>query len=155
MGGTRARLAFRVGSMLIGGVSAWILAGMQTPARAAAEVQGDASDMRLSIENGSTREALQALSTSFGLRYSLPHTVGRTINGVYLGSLRDVVARVLDGNDYVLKFFDGNIEVVVIAASGVAAPASPPPAAAINNSVRPASIASNRPPPLASYLSGK
>lgn len=150
-------LAPRLGPALIGSVClAFVLVSTQAPALAGAEVQGDTSAMRLSVENASTRDALQALSTSIGLKYSLPATVERTINGVYLGSLREVLARVLDGNNYVLKFSEEHVEVVVFAPTGPATSAPPPPAIAINHGFKPAasSTSPNKPPPLASYLAG-
>ena len=86
----------------------------QAPAQAASEVQGKPTDMRLLVDNASNQEVLQALSTSFGLTYSLPQNVGRNLTGTYSGSLRQVLARILDGTDYILTVSDGAFEVVVL-----------------------------------------
>ena len=96
----------------------------QAPARAASEVQGKPTDMQLLVDNASTQEVLQALSTSFGLTYSLPQNVGRNLTGTYSGSLRQVLSRILDGTDYILTVSDGAFEVVVLGASGAAKVAS-------------------------------
>ena len=142
-----------------------IVAG-QAPAKAASEVQGDPTDMRLLVENASTEEALQALAGSFGLVYSLPANSGRTLTGTYSGTLRQVLARILDRTDYILKISDGTVEVVVLGAAGgsnvvsasqpivpktLISPGNIVPAAA----VLPAALSSKGPPPLASYLPGK
>jgi hypothetical protein len=131
----------------------------QAPARAASEVQGDPADMRLLVENASTEEALQALAGSFGLVYSLPANSGRTMTGVYSGTLRQVLARILDRTDYILKISDGTVEVVVLGASGGSAVVSASQPIATKNivpagNIVPAALSSKGPPPLASYLAG-
>ena len=131
----------------------------QAPATAASEVQGDPTDMRLLVENASTEEALQALAGSFGLVYSLPANSGRTLTGTYSGTLRQVLARILDRTDYILKIADGTVEVVVLGPSGGSSvvSASPPVApknAATTGPIVPAALSSKAPPPLASYLAG-
>jgi hypothetical protein len=155
----RARWAW-CGLIAIAALAFALVAG-QTPARAASEVQGDATDMRLLVDNASTEEALQALADAFGLVYSLPaNNSGRTLTGVYSGTLRQVLARILDRTDYILKISDGSVEVVVLGASSgsTVISASQPtvpknivPAA----NIIPASLSSKGPPPLASYLPGK
>ena len=82
----------------------------QAPAWAASEVQGKPTDMRLLVDNASTQEVLQALSTSFGLTYSLPQNIGRNLTGTY----SEVLARILDGTDYILTVSDGAFEIVVL-----------------------------------------
>lgn len=124
------------------------------PASAASEVQGDLADMQLLVDNASTKEVLHALSTSFGLVYSLPANVGRNTSGAYSGTLRQVLARILDGTDYILKVSDSTVEVVVLGASGVATVASADPPIARKTTVVPAALSSKAPPPLASYLTG-
>ena len=129
------------------------------PATAASEVQGDSTDMRLLVENASTEEALQALAGSFGLVYSLPANSGRTLTGTYSGTLRQVLARILDRTDYILKISDGTVEVVVLGPSGgssVVSASQPvvPKNIAPAGHIVPAALSSKGPPPLASYLAG-
>jgi hypothetical protein len=135
------------------------LVGGQSPVTAASEVQGDPTDMRLLVENASTEEALQALAGSFGLLYSLPANSGRTLTGVYSGTLRQVLARILDRTDYILKIADGPVEVVVLGPSGgssVVSASQPvvPKNIGAAGPVVPAAHSSKGPPPLASYLTG-
>jgi hypothetical protein len=96
------------------------------------------------------------------------------VTGVYSGTLRQVLARILDGNDYIVKVSDSGIEVLVLGASGAAsaaagqtvvrsentaaaslsasAPTLPVSQATLVPST-PTLPASSLPPPLASYLS--
>ena len=140
-------------------IAALALVAGQAPARAASEVQGDPTDMRLRVENASTEEALQALAGSFGLVYSLPANSGRTLTGTYSGTLRQVLARILDRTDYILKISDGTVEVVVLGPSGgssVVSASQPvvPKNIAPAGHIVPAALSSKGPPPLASYLAG-
>jgi hypothetical protein len=75
--------------------------------------------------------------------------IDRDLNGLYSGSLRGVLARILDGTDYFVKNAEDGIEVVVLRASST----SGAPAVAVPNSASPANQAASSPlPPLASYL---
>ncbi len=127
-----------------------------TPARAASEVLGEPADMRLLVDNASTKEILHALSSSYGVTYTLPQDVGRTITGAYSGTLRQVLARVLDGTNYILKVSDDAVEVVVLGGSAPATIISAEKAivSVSKNLVVPATLSSKGPPPLTSYLAG-
>jgi hypothetical protein len=142
-------------------------------ASAATEVRGQPAEMQLRAENASTREVLDALSAAFKLSYKLPPNIGRNVTGLYSGTLHQVLGRILDGNDYIVKVSDNGVEVVVlgasaataIAASGQAiarsenttAPAVAPSRPTASTPTLPAATptlpASAAPPPLASYLS--
>ena len=145
------------GAIAIGAFAFAVVAG-QAPAKAASEVQGDPNDMRLLVENASTEEALQALAGSFGLVYSLPANSGRTLTGTYSGTLRQVLARILDRTDYILKVSDGTVEVVVLGPSGGSSVVSVSQPVVPKNTapgpIVPAALSSKGPPPLASYLAG-
>jgi len=132
------------------------LAAFQAPARAASEVLGEPADMRLLVDNASTKEILHALSSSYGVTYTLPQDVGRTITGAYSGTLRQVLARVLDGTNYILKVSDSSVEVVVLGGSAPATIISAEKAivSVSKNLVVPATLSSKGPPPLTSYLAG-
>ena len=107
---------------------------MITPERAfaATEVQGDAAAMQLRTENASIGEILKALGGVFKLTYKLSPNVGRTVSGDYTGNLRQVLARILDGNNYIIHEFDGTTEVIVLGPAGATTvvaidPATAPP----------------------------
>lgn len=140
------------------------------PCSAATEVSGHPNQMQVNAENASIREVLDALFAKFKVSYKLPPNVSRNVTGHYSGSLRQVLGRILDGNDYIVTVSGGSIEVVVFGASGPTAPGSAVartespgiPTTSASSSIAPPSTsppttpivpAVSSPPPLATYLS--
>jgi hypothetical protein len=168
LGKSARKSAVICGSVIVG------LLGASCAASAATVVSGQPEDVQLSTENASTKEVLDALSAAFKITYKLPPNTGRDVTGVYSGTLRQVLARILDGNDYIVKVADNGIEVLVLGASGAASaatgqaivmsentaaaslPASPPTVPVSKPTLLPSTPtlpAASLPPPLASYLS--
>ena len=110
-------------------VFAAVIGSMPGTASAVSEVEGQADAVKLRAENASIREVLDALSTKFKLSYKVPPNLIRNMTGEYSGTLNQVLARVLDGNDYVVETSEAGVKIVVLGASG--GPASP------GSSVRP------------------
>jgi hypothetical protein len=109
-------------------VFAAIIGSMPGTASAVSEVEGQADAVKLRAENASIREVLDALSAKFKLSYKVPPNLIRNMTGEYSGSLNQVLARVLDGNDYVVETSEDGVKIVVLGASG--GPASPGPSVA-------------------------
>jgi hypothetical protein len=152
----------------------WTLAFSAAQAAAGTEVVGQADQLELRADHASTREALDALARAFGLTYQLTAEVSREHSGRYYGTLNQVLGRILDGNNYVVKPLEEGLEVIVLGKSGTAGiappvraivaatPASPAPsnvASAVPSSLSelppaPAvpTLSTATPPPLASYL---
>jgi hypothetical protein len=160
-------LSARARSAVVG--MAALLGTSSGSAWAATEVQGQLDEMQLRAENASTREVLEALSATFKLTYKLPPTVHHDLTGLYSGTLPQVLRRILEGNDYIVKVADDAIEIIVLRASGAAAVAAsgnavvarestvgPRVSASLRTPPSPAPMvtASSPLPPLASYLSG-
>jgi uncharacterized protein (DUF2342 family) len=124
------------------------------PALAATEVHGQKDDLQIDAKNASIREILDALAAKYSLTYKLPPNINRVITGRYTGALSQILRRVLDGNDFIIKASEDGVEVVVFGMSQpTAIVAAEPP----NPSKGPALAASglpSKPPPLNSYLSG-
>jgi hypothetical protein len=134
------------------------------PALAATEVRGKPANLQLRAENASLREVLDALARAFKLSYRLPPQAGRQVSGLYSGSLHQVLARILDGNDYIVEVSEAGIRVVVLGASGASAilpaalagpvipaaapqlPAGPAAAKGDNPAAAPAAPAKSAPP---------
>jgi hypothetical protein len=147
-----------------------LLGAMWEPALAGTEVRGQHDDLQLRAENASTREVLDALAGPFKLTYQLPADLERSLSGRYSGTLRQVLARILDGNDYIVSVTGNGMKVIVLGASRIAttgqaiatAPGAPSAPASGSAVQRPAALtvavgppilpASSLPPPLASYL---
>src|SRR5262249_40843321 len=101
------------------------LSAIACPVFAASVVDGQPSEMRVQAENASTRELLEALAANFKIKYKLPANVNRNMTGAYAGSLRQVLAGILDGHDYVIESSDDQLEVVVLGVSAITASANP------------------------------
>ena len=142
--GSRVIVAF-----LCAAVSVAVLSTMLGPASAASEVRGRPDDMQLRAENASIREVLDALSADFRVTYRLAPNVSRVVTGLYSGTLNQVLARILDGHDYIVEVSDDGVQIVVLGASGATASAPSGPAiAASPYPVAPKVLASTPTPPL-------
>ena len=97
-------------------------------AAAAPEIRGTASEMQLQAQEASVREILDALARSFNLTYQLSSGVNRTVSGRYSGSLRQVLARILDGHSYIIRETPDGTEVLVLGIASTASVAEPEPA---------------------------
>jgi hypothetical protein len=127
-------------------------------------VRGQQDDIQLSAKNASIKEILDALATSQKLSYKLSPNLRADITVQCSGTLRQILERILDGSDYILKVFDDGIEVVVLGTSGLAAVASSVPVSTANKSTNVSTASSTSglgpvlpettpAPPLTSYLS--
>lgn len=131
-----------------------LLGTLLQPASSATEVRGQLNSMHVRAENAPIREVLDALAATFKLTYLLPSNIGRVVSGLYSGSLYEILARVLDGNDYIIKISDNQIEIAVLGASATPnlASGNQPVVAQENHSVAPVAAVQS-PPPLSSFLS--
>jgi hypothetical protein len=91
-----------------------------TAASAEVRVAGDLNALRVSASGDTLSEVLSAFGTLFPVKYrtSLPLTA--EINGAYSGSLSQVVSRLLDGYNYVIKKDQGLTEILVFGKKGEA-----------------------------------
>jgi len=100
------------------------------PGAGAVRVRGDAAAVRLDASHTTIANVLSALNTSFDMSYSSWIVLDEEINGTYTGTLRRVIARVLDGYNYVIKQDNAKLDIIVLGKRGeravpVAAPADP------------------------------
>lgn len=95
-------------------------------AGAEVRVQGSAGDVRVEAQGASVAEILAALGEHYTVRYR-GTPVGSDVTATFEGPLRRVVARVLAGNDYVIKRGGDGLEVILLgpAASAATSPAAP------------------------------
>jgi hypothetical protein len=107
------------------------LATATTPARAEMRVRGSPEAVRIEARDSSVAEILSALSKAFNMRYRSSANLDKRLSGTYAGPLSRVLARILDGYNFVVKTDNGSIVVTVLgppntpgAAAGAAA-ASP------------------------------
>jgi hypothetical protein len=98
---------------------------LATIARAEVRVEGDSTAVRVTTSQETISEVLSALAAALHFRYRTAVSLDASANAVYSGSLREVVARVLDGYNYVIKGNRGTIEVIVTGRRGEVAPRPP------------------------------
>jgi hypothetical protein len=89
-------------------------------AKAASDVQGRPDEVTLRADKATVEEILQALSAKFKITYKLPVGIDRLVDGTFTGTLNEVLARILDGQDYVIETLDGHVSLAVLARRGPA-----------------------------------
>jgi hypothetical protein len=114
--------------------SCWLLAvllcSLATIARAEVRVEGDLAAVRVTTSRDAISDVLSALAAALNVRYRTAIRIDASANAIYSGSFREVVARLLDGYNYVIKRDRETIEIVVLGRRGeVAIPVPRPPRA--------------------------
>src|SRR5581483_1378692 len=102
-------------------VGVWLLMLVISLASATAgevRVLGAVDDLRVEARQATVSEILSALRKDFGLRYRSGINLDARVDGSYSGSLKQVLARLLDGYSYVIKNNGSAIEIVVIGRRG-------------------------------------
>lgn len=107
----RPRHSQRVGA-------AAIVIALMAPAAAFASAQVSGSQQAVSVDarNSSVKEVLSALSQKFKLQFQATANLDRPVSGTYQGSLQHVVARLLEGYNFVIRTNDGALEITVLGA---------------------------------------
>jgi hypothetical protein len=109
---------------------AWGLSG--GPSAAEVRLSGTPDRIVLRTNDATMPEILAALHSAFDLEVEFKGTTARRLTGTYFGSARQVLSRLLAGEDYVLRFAADGIVVRLLgksASDGAAAPSSLPAAA--------------------------
>ncbi len=129
-----------------------LVSGNLHAASADVVIIGGIDGLQVTADNSTLAEVLDALSTTVDLSYRKLDDLARPVSGTFEGPLPQVLARLLQGHDYVLRRTGGNaIEVLWVKTSarrpgGAAAPKQPdaPSPNAQANVYRP--HAASRPP---------
>jgi hypothetical protein len=101
--------------------------------RSAIRIQGNATAMHLDVRRTTIADVFAALHMTFGVSYNSWIVLDEDINGTYSGSLRRVIARLLDGYNYVIEQNNGTLDVIILDKRGArAVPATMPPPAPPN-----------------------
>jgi len=112
--------------------SALLVAAMaamgSTSVRAEVSVKGNITALRIDASQASISQILAAVGATFNVRYRTAISLDAPINGTYTGSLGEVISRILDGYNYVVKNQEGSTEIMVFGRRGEHAVAAPPPA---------------------------
>ena len=89
---------------------------------------GTPDQLRLELSDATVGDALAALQSAFDMKCRCPPLMDRRVTGVFQGSIGRVLARLLEGNDYVIKTTQsGAVEVIIPGTSAPAAAAQAVP----------------------------
>ena len=92
------------------------------PARAEILLEGTPAAIRLELTQAPIGEVLAAFGERYGVRYRAALPLDQPITGSYAGPLPRVIARVLEGYDYVARISPEVIDIAYIRTRGNAAP---------------------------------
>jgi hypothetical protein len=114
-------------------------AGVATPSAEGdrLRVQGDPKAVRVDARQTTIADVLGGLAAAFNIRYRSSIALNDVRNGTYSGPLRQVISRVLDGYNYVIKYEDSKLNIIVVGKVGEQATAAPQTAAAPQASTAP------------------
>jgi len=112
-----------------------LVCGAAMAARAEVRIAGTAAALRVSTSQDTIADVLSALSASFKLRYRTAVPLSAVADSTYSGSVRQVIARLLDGYSYLLKVDQEATEVIVLGSGGQVAIPPPAPKAAASPDV--------------------
>jgi hypothetical protein len=97
-------------------------------AHAEVHIEGDVAAVRVTATHDTLADVLAAFAATFNVKYRSAVNLAVTADGTYTGSLRQVIAHLLDGYNYVVKSAGDTIEIIVLDPRGTApiASSSPP-----------------------------
>jgi hypothetical protein len=107
------KFAYGVGVAVCAAMALGVFGLRPLSARAAVTIDGNATAISLEAQNSSMHEILELLTRKFGLHYRSSANLNNTITGTYRGSLRAVVARLLDGQNFVMRSGPSGLELTV------------------------------------------
>jgi hypothetical protein len=90
------------------------LAATTVTAIAAAQVSGSPQNVSVDAQNSSLKDILSALGKQFNVHYQSTANLDKQLSGTYEGSLRRVVARLLEGYNFIITTNQDMIEVTVL-----------------------------------------
>jgi hypothetical protein len=105
-------------------------------------VSGNIRAVQLDATRSTVAEVLSALESAFRLRVNTSTALDRAISGTYTGALPEILSRLLQGYNYIIRRQATEIEVTVIGLQGdhaaaIERPRPPPnPALSLSEAVR-------------------
>lgn len=123
----------------------------ETAASAMTEINGGPDDVHVQARDATILEILEALKTRFRFTYRARAYNPEPVTGVYSGTLREALTRILDGNNYVLTSSEGRLDLLVLGGSGQAETAAASSAPAGTPNPNP-SQSNSPPPPLSKFV---
>ena len=101
-------------------------------ARADVKIEGSLAAVRVTTDQEAISDVLSAFGGAFDVRYRTAIALDATAGTAYSGSFGQVISRLLNGYNYVIKMDRGSIEILVFGRRGeIAAPRKVPVADSI------------------------
>jgi hypothetical protein len=104
-------------AILAGMVLLMLVPNLPRPVYGWTRVEGQKDFVTVEARDASVAEVLAALSARLGLHIREPKPGDRVISGTFRGPLQRVISRLLVGSDYVVKYSENTIEIIVLASS--------------------------------------
>jgi hypothetical protein len=95
--------------------------GLATAASAEVHVEGNLSALRVTTSGDTLSDVLSAFAALLPVKYRASVPLDVEVDGAYSGSLSQVVSRLLDGYNYVIKQDSELTEIIVFGKRGEAA----------------------------------
>ena len=95
-------------------------------ARADAQLSGTEDHVVLRAKNATMAEILSGIRSALNLRVEFTGSTERQFTGAYTGTLRRVLSRLLDGEDYVISSAPDGMNIVLLGPKGAGRNAAPP-----------------------------
>ena len=103
-----------------------LMCGLAAPVRAEVHVEGSPAAVRVTTSRDAISDVLSAFTATFNVRYRSAIPLDAAANATYSGSFGQVISRLLDGYNYVIKKDQETTEIVVFGKRGEVV--IPPPA---------------------------
>src|SRR5713101_1293146 len=110
----------------LSGLATALTCGLATIACAEVHVEGSPSAVRVTTSQDAVSDVLSAFSATFNVRYRTAIPLDARALATYSGSFGQVISRLLDGYNYVIKTNQETTEIVVYGKRGEVT--IPPPA---------------------------
>ena len=91
-----------------------LLAAGADPALSQVQVSGRPEAVHVEARDVTLREVLDALQANFNLGYRSGDALDKRLTGTFDGTLRKVVARILDGCDFAMKVTPQGVDILVL-----------------------------------------
>jgi hypothetical protein len=116
-------------------LSAAFAGSIPTIAGAEVQVEGSPAAIRVTTSQDAISDVLSAFAATFNLQYRTAIPLDAAANASYSGSFAQVISRLLDGYNYVIKRDRETTEIVVFGKRGEVAIPPPSPKAPTNKSI--------------------
>lgn len=129
MTGFVQRPAMRRGQCLWGPATGLMMCALATIARAEVQVEGNPAAVHVTTNQEAISDVLSAIGANFNVRYRTAIPLDAVADTSYAGSVGQVISRLLDGYNYVIKTDQKSTEIVIFGRNGRAASPTPAPKA--------------------------